>query len=340
MAVAELVLPGRRFRIRSIPLLMSCETFENDPSLLSQPYEVRSTVSPDLFRAFLDAILGGVPEITRSNVINFGLLSKEFGFALLSQAVRDFQSRHSEFDASVSREWTSLEEDNSRRRDELVMIRSELLSVRDELASTKDRNQSLAESNRRLERSEVELDREIAQAVKKLVPFGMRTVSRACAVGSPTTGIIAYLVSLSGGNVHDRRVVQVTSSSTASPDHLPKFAADVTNTDTSFISGRGILNWLCYDFIDRRILPTHYALTPGPGGLHSWLIEVSGDGRHWLKIHDVSGAGSTQIAATYTIAIEQPCRCIRIVQKGVPTGGNAVLAVASWEIFGTVIQRE
>jgi hypothetical protein len=340
MAVAELVLGGRPFRIRSIPLFMSCQTFENDPSLLSRPYAVRSTVSPDVFRAFLDAILGAAPEITRSNVIDFGLLSREFGFTLLSQAVADFQSRHWQFDASVSREWASLEEGNSRRRDELAMLRSELSSVRDELGSTKAKNGSLAESNRRLERSQVELDGDIAQAVKALVPGGFRTVSRAHEPASPTSGIIACLTSLAGGSVHDRGLVQITSLSTLSRDHLPKFAADITNKETMFVSGRGILNWLCYDFKDRRILPTHYALTPGPGGLRSWLVEVSADGVNWVNIHTVSADDSTRPAAIYTVLIERPCRCIRIVHRGVPTGGDNVLAVVSWEIFGTLMQRE
>jgi hypothetical protein len=46
---------------------------------------------------------------------------------------------------------------------------------------------------------------------------------------------------------------------------------------------------VCYDFNERRIVPTHYAIrTHGydPRGCHlkSWLVETSVDGESWREV--------------------------------------------------------
>jgi hypothetical protein len=93
-------------------------------------------------------------------------------------------------------------------------------------------------------------------------------------------GIIAYMTRECGGNVHDRHVVHVTSGSFAkesqgasrrsgafgnAPDNAAKNAADL-EADSRFISAyrkkeEDILharnNWVCYDFLERTIVPTH-----------------------------------------------------------------------------------
>jgi hypothetical protein len=48
-------------------------------------------------------------------------------------------------------------------------------------------------------------------------------------------------------------------------------------------------NWVCYDFKERRIAPTHYTIrTNGAGSgkqrLKSWIVETSVDGQDWRDV--------------------------------------------------------
>jgi hypothetical protein len=125
-------------------------------------------------------------------------------------------------------------------------------------------------------------------------------------------GIIAHLTRQCGGNVHDRHIVDITSESFEtetegtnshsgafdnSADLAAKNAADL-ETGSCFLSAyRGKKaniphtrnNWVCYDFKERRIVPTHYTIRTygnGPGGPHmkSWLAETSANGEKWREV--------------------------------------------------------
>jgi hypothetical protein len=124
-------------------------------------------------------------------------------------------------------------------------------------------------------------------------------------------GIIAHLTRECGGNVHDCRAADVTSgsfekaTSGANPHSgaygdLPRNAAknaDDLETNSRFCSAYRVRsedigdtrnNWICYDFKERRIVPTHYTIRTnycGQGGEHlkSWVIETSADGESWRE---------------------------------------------------------
>jgi predicted nucleic acid-binding Zn-ribbon protein len=122
-------------------------------------------------------------------------------------------------------------------------------------------------------------------------------------------GIIAYLTRKCGGNVHDRHVVEVSSGSFekeihgANPYsgawnngryHAAKNATDLEAGSVFFSAyrGKGIpharKNWVCYDFRERRIVPTHYTIrTNGRySGSHLklWLVETSADWESWREV--------------------------------------------------------
>jgi hypothetical protein len=113
----------------------------------------------------------------------------------------------------------------------------------------------------------------------------------------------------SDGNVHDHKIVDVTCGSfekeTAGPNphsgaygndprYSGKNAADL-ETNSCFVSAyreqkedipHTRNNWICYDFKERRIVPTHYTIRkhyrdPGNDHLRSWLVEMSADGKKW-----------------------------------------------------------
>jgi hypothetical protein len=182
-------------------------------------------------------------------------------------------------------------------------------------------------------------------------------------------GIIAHLTRECGGNVHDRHVVDVTCGSFEkeieganphsgayddNPDWAAKHAADL-ETDSVFCSAcRGKEediphtrnNWMCYNFKERRIVPTHYTIrTHGydPGGSHlkSWLVETSVDGENWRKVareEDNEQLNGSFLTATFPVADGGECRFIRLVNIGRDHHGSDSLNMSAWEIFGSLIE--
>jgi hypothetical protein len=155
-------------------------------------------------------------------------------------------------------------------------------------------------------------------------------------------GIIAHLTRECGGNVHDRRVVDVISRSFeketigANPYsgafdnrhyNAAQKAADL-EAGSCFVSAcRGDKenirdtknNWVCYDFKERRIVPTHYTTRTheyGPGGsnLKSWLIETSVDGESWREVageENNKQLNGTYFTSTFPVSSGGECRFIR-----------------------------
>jgi hypothetical protein len=177
-------------------------------------------------------------------------------------------------------------------------------------------------------------------------------------------GIVKHLARVCGGNVHDRNVVEVTSSKAYSkgPGYAGKNITDMV-ADSFFCSdfrdadGKDKVeipptrnNWVCYDFKERRIVPTHYALRtssdPPPANfrgfhLRSWLVEVSENGKTWREVdnkqdnEDLDGESRTR---TFPVAPGDACRFIKLVQIGRNQSGDDRLWIEAWEIFGTLIE--
>jgi prefoldin subunit 5 len=181
-------------------------------------------------------------------------------------------------------------------------------------------------------------------------------------------GIIAHLTRECGGSVHDRHVVDVTCGSFEketqganpysgpyynSPNYAAKNAADLESS-SEFISAyrnekENILhtrnNWVCYDFKERRIVPTHYTIRtheyhPDDAHLKSWLVETSADGQSWRVAREADNKelNGCLFAATFAIAGGGECRFIRLVQIGTNHFRNDQLAISAWEIFGSLIE--
>jgi hypothetical protein len=139
---------------------------------------------------------------------------------------------------------------------------------------------------------------------------------------SPLDGIIAYLTSKCGGNVHDRGVVDVTAISIGSG--AAQNVADLQNRSTFLQSKNTESNpWVCYDFKNLQVTPTHYALLSyhGSGSNYfnpkSWYFEGSNDGTSWTVLHecsnnsDLNGAG---LIGQYAVTKSMKCRFIRMRQ--------------------------
>jgi hypothetical protein len=183
-------------------------------------------------------------------------------------------------------------------------------------------------------------------------------------------GIIAHLTRECGGNVHDRHIVDVTSGSFEKeivganphsgaydndPDYAAKNAADF-ETDSCFGSAfrnssedipHTRNNWICYDFKERRIVPTHYTIRThcysGPGSEHlkSWLVETSTDGENWREVareENNKQLNGSRFTATFAVAGGGEYRFIRLVNIGRNHLETDALLISAWEIFGNLIE--
>jgi hypothetical protein len=81
-----------------------------------------------------------------------------------------------------------------------------------------------------------------------------------------------------GGNVHAMGIVTVTS---ASIDSLRNFSnlVDLTNSASLFRSENWPSQWVCWDFHEMRVRPSHY--TMDRCSLKSWVVQASLDGKAW-----------------------------------------------------------
>jgi hypothetical protein len=103
---------------------------------------------------------------------------------------------------------------------------------------------------------------------------------------------------------------------------------------------------VCYDFKERRIVPTHYTIRTNwrdPRGVHlkSWLVETSAEGKNWREVdHQKNNKQFNGGFRTNTLALTsgRECRFIRLVNIGRNHFGNDILAVSVWEIFAELVE--
>jgi hypothetical protein len=96
-------------------------------------------------------------------------------------------------------------------------------------------------------------------------------------------GIISYLTQKHRGHVHDKGIVTITSKSVLSDDseNAGWNLADFTS-HYGFITKSGPDQWVCWDFHESRIRPSHYTIRSK--WLKSWVIESSLDHVNWTEI--------------------------------------------------------
>jgi hypothetical protein len=177
-------------------------------------------------------------------------------------------------------------------------------------------------------------------------------------------GIIAHLTRECGGNVHDCNVVIVTGGSFEREPYSPELSGggrtrknivameDDNLFQMSFRDSRWEHiphtknSWICYDFKERRVVPTHYAIrtnNSGPGAHHlkSWLVETSVDGEAWHEVdhkEDNKELNGRYFIGTYAVAGAGACRFIRLVNIGRTHSRCDLVMLTGWEIFGSLFE--
>jgi hypothetical protein len=151
-------------------------------------------------------------------------------------------------------------------------------------------------------------------------------------------GIIFYLTRKHGGNVHDKGIVTITSKSVLSDD--PRCAlrnvVDLTSR-LYFLSNNAPGQWICWDFHERRVRPTHYTIRTGY--LKSWVVATSLDGEAWTEIDRKTNNEDFKDSwvASFAVSNSVECRFIRLTQTGKNHGGFDYLRIQAVEFFGILI---
>jgi hypothetical protein len=155
-------------------------------------------------------------------------------------------------------------------------------------------------------------------------------------------GIIAHLTSICGGNVHDNGIISVSASSENGAGVLARNAVDLDNRSSCFQSSNVANSWLCYDFKQMEVTPTHYSILSYQGAFgcfhpKSWCLEVSKDGNSWTEIHriqDNNDLNDSNKIGTYEVTKSVKCRFIRLRQTGRNHVNYDYFLLSGFEIFG------
>lgn len=165
----------------------------------------------------------------------------------------------------------------------------------------------------------------------------------------PFNGIIHKLTEENGGNVHNKGIVNVTSSS-ISNSRFDYYAVDLNDENFYFCSDNKEDSWLQYDFKNFRVHPTHYSLrssnhySKGQYNLISWIIEGSNTGENWIELDSQSNVYDLDgINMVKTFEIKNPTksneffRFLRIRETGKDSYGDNYMLFSALEYFGSLI---
>jgi hypothetical protein len=149
-------------------------------------------------------------------------------------------------------------------------------------------------------------------------------------------GIISYLTKKHGGNVHEKGIGTITSKSVKDDD--PQFGPMVVAN----LGWVGIFRsktepgqWICWDFGQMRIWPTHSTIAGQY--MKSWAVDGSIDGSSWTQIdRQTDKEDAVVLRASFTLLMVERFRFIRLTQTCGHNDDSLVLHVV--EFFGTLYE--
>lgn len=168
-------------------------------------------------------------------------------------------------------------------------------------------------------------------------------------------GIISHLSSKFHCNVGQINIVKVTASSVYQPLKVfsPYNAVELLTT-SSFKSKNEENQWICFDFKDRRIIPSYYSIKSSNNVTNScspksWVVESSEDGYNWKEIDrqincnifDTYYEFANNVASfpIKSASYHEKVRFLRIRQIEKNTANNNYLCIQGVEFYGKLIDK-
>lgn len=164
-------------------------------------------------------------------------------------------------------------------------------------------------------------------------------------------GIIYHLGKGNPKSVIDNNIVNVTASSFISngQTNQPQNIADFERNDFKFYSINEKNSWICYDFIDKKVKPSHYSIRSTSWSynvdhLQNWCIEGSNNGKKWNVLSKIRNEKTLIFPNAYNSFQVDDYSCsneyfryIRLRQDGFNSGNDNVLGLSALELFGSVL---
>jgi hypothetical protein len=161
--------------------------------------------------------------------------------------------------------------------------------------------------------------------------------------GNSLNGVISYLTTKYGRNVHDKGVITVTASGVCS-GYDRRNVVDLQNTSSVFCSDGGSIAWICCELKKEIALwLTHYSILSsraGPNQTHhpkSWYLEVSQNGQDWREVQrcgENSDLNGPNQIGTYEVKEVRRCRFVRLQRAGLTHTNDNYFYFCGFEIFG------
>lgn len=157
-------------------------------------------------------------------------------------------------------------------------------------------------------------------------------------------GIIKFLVDESKNEI-SKKIDLTTSSNQEHCNFIIEY-----NTDYGFGTQNEPNSWICFDFKDKRIIPTHYQIKssnapPSYRQPKSWIIEGLNDNCEWENISSVKDCSDLNgDCFTHIFPVTSPNQkkysCIRMTQIGENWGNSYHLYINCFELYGKLLSQE
>ena len=157
----------------------------------------------------------------------------------------------------------------------------------------------------------------------------------------PMHGVLWVLSQKCGGNVHEKGIVNITSSTT---DYNQPY--DVANEDWNdyWYSKEESYPWLCVDFKDMSFKPTNYTLRTfncGPGYSHikTWVLEGSNDGNNWTLLDSQTNCNlmnNKRATIVFNCNSDTSYHKLRIKMTGRNHHNGTYMCLSGIDFFGTL----
>lgn len=156
----------------------------------------------------------------------------------------------------------------------------------------------------------------------------------------PFHGIFKYLMNQSNKKIETK--VNATSKNKTFLDVYNPFCAMDTNELMKFRSANGSDQYICFEFRENEVSPTHYTIKNSNGNdtLKSWILEGSLDNKSWEILDEQSNCTYLmKPTSIHTFAIknqtQKKYKYIKLRQTGPNWNNNDALEFNSFEIYGT-----